>query len=179
MMVATTAIVVAAKGNGQEQGCRPAGAGRAREEERPMKVESILKSKGTKVVTTGPDAKIATVIQKLRLERVGALVIRDDGKQVLGLVSERDIVHGLAERGPELLSLRVADLMTRGGPTCVPDDSIRKVMVVMTQRRVRHLPVLADRKLVGIISIGDVVKNRLEEVELEANVLRDAYIAAR
>ncbi len=143
-----------------------------------MKVESILKSKGSKVVTTRPAAKIATVIQKMRLGKVGALVVSDDGVRVLGLISESDIVQGLAEHGAELLGLSVADLMTRGGPTCTPADSVRKVMADMTQRRVRHLPVIEDGRLNGIISIGDVVKNRLEEVELEANVLRDAYIAS-
>jgi CBS domain-containing protein len=142
-----------------------------------MKVEAILKAKGAKVMTTRPDAKIATVIQKLRLDRIGALVVSEDGVRVLGLISERDIVHGLAEHGPELLSLQVADLMTHGGPTCAPEDSIRKAMTDMTLRRVRHLPVVADGNLAGIVSIGDVIKNRLEEVELEANVLRDAYLA--
>lgn len=143
-----------------------------------MKVESILKSKGSKVMTTRPAAKIATVVTKMRLEKVGALVVSDDGVRVLGLISERDIVHGLAEHGAELLDLSVAELMTRGGPTCAPADSVRKVMADMTQRRVRHLPVLENGRLGGIVSIGDVVKNRLEEVELEANVLRDAYLAS-
>ena len=143
-----------------------------------MKVESILKSKGSKVVTTRPAAKIATVIQIMSLEKVGALVVSDDGVRVLGLISERDIVQGLTEHGTELLGLSVAELMTREGPTCTPADSIRKVMADMTRRRVRHLPVVEDGRLNGIISIGDVVKNRLDEVELEANVLRDAYIAS-
>lgn len=143
-----------------------------------MKVESILKSKGSMVMTTRPAAKIATVVTKMRLEKVGALVVSDDGVRVLGLISERDIVHGLAEHGAELLDLSVAELMTRGGPTCAPADSVRKVMADMTQRRVRHLPVLENGRLGGIVSIGDVVKNRLEEVELEANVLRDAYLAS-
>ncbi|MFQ5954852.1 MAG: CBS domain-containing protein [Kiloniellales bacterium] len=144
-----------------------------------MKVQSILAAKGTKVMTTRPGATIGTVIRKMRLDKVGALVVSDDGERVLGLVSERDIVHGLAEHGAELLALKVADLMTRGGPTCTREDSIRKVMADMTQRRVRHLPVVEGGRLGGIISIGDVVKNRLEEMELETNVLRDAYLATR
>ncbi len=143
-----------------------------------MEVESILKSKGSKVVTTRPAAKITTVIQMMSLEKVGALVVSDDGVRVLGLISERDIVQGLSEHGTELLGLSVAELMTREGPTCTPADRIRKVMADMTRRRVRHLPVVEEGRLNGIISIGDVVKNRLDEVELEANVLRDAYIAS-
>ncbi len=143
-----------------------------------MKVESILKSKGSKVVTTRPAAKIAAVIQIMSLEKVGALVVSDDGVRVLGLISERDIVQGLTEHGTELLGLSVAELMTREVPTCTPADSVRNVMSDMTRRRVRHLPVVEDGRLNGIISIGDVVKNRLDEVESEANVLRDAYIAS-
>ncbi len=144
-----------------------------------MEVQSILAAKGTGVMTTRPGARIGTVVRKMRLEKVGALVVSDDGERVQGLITERDVVHGLAEHGVELLGLKVAEPMARGGPTCTRRDNIRKVMAVMTQRRVRHLPVVEGGRLGGIISSGDVVKNRLEEVELESNVLRDLDLATR
>ena len=144
-----------------------------------MKVETILKAKGGHVVTVQPNATVGTAIRRLKLERIGALVVSQNGVELQGMISERDIVLGLAEHGGGLRDLQVADLMTREVRTCTPQDSIKHVMGEMTRSRVRHLPVLEHGKLVGIVSIGDVVKNRLEEVELEASVLRDAYIAAR
>ncbi len=144
-----------------------------------MEVQSILAAKGTGVMTTRPGARIGTVVRKIRLEKVGAPVVGDDGERVQGPITERDVVDGLAEHGAALLGLEVADPMARGGPTRTRRDNIRKVMAVMTQLRVRHLPVVEGGRLGGIIGIGDVVKNRLEEVELESNVLRDAYLATR
>jgi CBS domain-containing protein len=144
-----------------------------------MKVASILKSKGGRVVTMRPDASITSVIQRMKLERIGAIVISADGERIDGIVSERDIVYGLADQHRDLLALKVSDVMTRDVITCTPDDQIKQVMARMTHSRVRHVPVLDDGRLHGIVSIGDVVKNRLEEVELEATVLRDAYIAVR
>jgi CBS domain-containing protein len=142
-----------------------------------MKVDSILKSKGNRVVTMRPEASIATVVHRLKIERIGAVVISADGSTISGILSERDVLHGLAEHGAEVLRTKAADLMTREVVTCAPDDSIRQIMGKMTSRRIRHLPVVEDGKLCGMISIGDVVKNRVEEVELEATVLREAYIA--
>ncbi|HLB81061.1 MAG TPA: CBS domain-containing protein [Dongiaceae bacterium] len=144
-----------------------------------MKVETILKAKGGHVVTVQPNATVGTAIRRLKLERIGALVVSQNGVELQGMISERDIVLGLAEHGGGLLQLQVAELMTREVRTCTPQDSIKHVMGEMTRSRVRHLPVIEHGKLVGIVSLGDVVKNRLEEVELEASVLRDAYIAAR
>ena len=147
-----------------------------------MKVSDILDAKGNAVTTIRPDVKISTVVRRLRLEGIGALVVSEDGiedsAQVVGIISERDIVRGLAEEGAELLEKRVLDLMTSPVKTCTLEANIKDVMAVMTRSRVRHLPVVEDGRLVGIVSIGDVVKNRLEEVELEADVLRDAYIAS-
>ena len=142
-----------------------------------MKVDAILKAKGGTIVTTRPETALATAIHRLRLERIGALVVTSDGATPLGIVSERDIVYGLAERGAELLDLTVGDVMMREVITCTPQDSIKQVMAKMTRGRIRHLPVLENGRLCGIVSIGDVVKNRLEEIEMEATVLRDAYIA--
>ncbi len=142
-----------------------------------MNVEAILQTKGTRVATTRSDATIATVVHRLKLEGIGALVVSDDGKTLAGMISERDILRGFADYGPELLERRVAEVMTREVITCAPQDSVKRVMTLMTRSRVRHLPVVEDGRLCGIVSIGDVVKNRLEELELETSVLRDIYIA--
>ncbi len=144
-----------------------------------MKVKAMLAVKGSKVTTTRPYATIATVIRMMKLEGIGALVVSDDGEALGGIISERDIVRGLVDHGHELLEMRVAELMTRAVKTCTPEANIKEVMAEMTRSRVRHLPVFDDGKLRGIISIGDVVKNRLEELETETNVLRDYAISQR
>lgn len=144
-----------------------------------MKVEAILRGKGNRVVSVRPDLAVISVAQRLKTERIGAVVVSDDDRRVLGMLSERDIVHALATQGERALGLVAADLMTRTVITCAPDDTVAHLMQVMTQRRIRHLPVLRDGVLVGLVSIGDVVKNRIEESEMETRVLRDAYIAAR
>ena len=143
-----------------------------------MKVESMLAAKGDKVVTARPDATVATIIRMLKLEGIGALVVSEDGEKILGIISERDVVRALVDHGGEVLKVRVAELMTHSVKTCTPDANIKDVMAEMTRSRVRHLPVVRDGKLSGIISIGDVVKNRLEELETETSVLRD-YIVGR
>ena len=140
-----------------------------------MKVRDIIAHKGSAVVTVRPDTTVATTVHRLMLERIGALIVSDDGARVLGIVSERDIVRVVAERGAEALApdLTVEEIMTRHVLTCGLEDTVKDLMTTMTQRRIRHLPVVESGKLVGIVSIGDVVKNRVEEVELEANVLRE------
>lgn len=144
-----------------------------------MKVREILDHKGARVVTIRPDASVSTAVHRLVLERIGALVVSEDGRRVAGIISERDIVVALAKDGAELLAPghRVADLMTSHVVTCTPDDTVKQIMAEMTRRRVRHIPVVENGQLAGIVSIGDVVKSRLSEVELEATVLRDAYMA--
>ena len=144
-----------------------------------MKVKAMLAAKGSNVATTRPYATIATVIRMMKLEGIGALVVRDDADRLSGIVSERDIVLGLVDHGHELLEMQVSELMTRAVRTCTPEANIKDVMAEMTRSRVRHLPVLDGGKLCGIISIGDVVKNRLEELETETNVLRDYAISHR
>ncbi len=143
-----------------------------------MKVQAMLDAKGSKVATTRPYATIATVLRMIELERIGALVVSDDGETLGGIISERDIVRGLVDHGHELLEMQVAELMTRAVKTCTPESNIKDVMAEMTRNRVRHLPVLDGGKLCGIISIGDVVKSRLDDLETETNVLRD-YIVGR
>ncbi len=141
-----------------------------------MDVASILRTKGASVATAPPEATIADVAAKLKEKKIGALVVSDDGVKVLGIISERDILRGVADHGLELLDKRADELMTAEVLTCTPNDTTRDLMAVMTERRIRHIPVTDDGALCGIISIGDVVKDRLDEIEREANALRD-YVA--
>jgi CBS domain-containing protein len=143
-----------------------------------MSVASILKAKGAHVETTRPDTTLYTVVWDLKVKGIGALVVSEDGSTVLGLISERDIVRGLTERGTKLLTVPVSELMTSPPVTCTPGESITAVMARMTRLRVRHLPVVEGGKLCGIVSIGDVVKHRLDDLELEANVLRENLMAS-
>jgi CBS domain-containing protein len=141
-----------------------------------MKVDAVLAAKGREVATVHPSATLHTVAQRLRLERIGSLVVLDDGK-LAGMISERDVVHAFAAHRAEAAEIKVTDVMARDLVTCRPEDSLTRVLGLMTRHRVRHLPVLEAGRLVGMISIGDAVKHRLDELELEAAVLRDAYIA--
>ena len=142
-----------------------------------MQVKSILKAKGTRVITVAPHTTIDALAHRLRLENIGAVVVSSDGVTVDGIISERDVLRGLAEHGTELLVMPVEALMTHGVQTCTPEADVKDVMRLMTQKRIRHLPVVNGDRLVGIVSIGDVVKNRLDDMEMEANVLRDYAIA--
>ncbi len=138
-----------------------------------MNVEAILKAKGRQVVTIAPDAAVADAVRLLRRMGIGALIVSTDAKRLDGILSERDVVHALADRGTGLLDLRVSDLMTRRVVTCAPDDTIADLMAEMTRSRIRHLPVVDEHgRIVGLVSIGDVVKNRLEEMEFETTSLR-------
>ena len=142
-----------------------------------MKVADILKLKGQEVISVRPAELIATLSHRLRLARIGAMVVLGEDGALEGIISERDIVHGIAEHGSRCLELTVADLMTRRVATCAPDDSISRIASIMTESRIRHLPVVDGQRLVGVVSVGDVVKNRMEEMSLEASVLRDIAMA--
>jgi CBS domain-containing protein len=142
-----------------------------------MNVETILRNKGNWIATIRPDATIADAVNMLHRERIGAIVVSEDGNSVDGILSERDIVIALAEQAADLLSRTVGEIMTRDVVTCEPGDTVGELMAEMTNRRVRHLPVVADGRLCGIVSIGDLVKNRLDEVEFEAQSLR-SFIAS-
>jgi CBS domain-containing protein len=143
-----------------------------------MSIENILRRKGTDVTTISPEASIKRAADWLRAKNIGALVVMsEDG--VLGLISEREIVHAFSRYGETALSMPVKQIMKYGATTVPPDESVNRVMNLMTQHRVRHVLVLRGGELAGIVSIGDVVKHRLEDLELETNVLRDAYHAAR
>ena len=137
-----------------------------------MIIASILQSKGSEVSTVPPNEKISVVIETLKRQGIGSLVLCDEGSKILGIISERDIIGAIAERGPEVLGLPVGEIATRTVQTCRPDDSIEKVMAIMTKWRIRHLPVVGNEGLSGIVSIGDVVKFRLEEIASEADALR-------
>ena len=141
-----------------------------------MNVEAILRSKGRAVATIRPDETVGAAVEQLISRNIGALVVSGDGTSVDGIVSERDIVHGLTDRGADLLSLKVAEVMTRNVVTCDLADTVDQLMAEMTNRRIRHFPVVEDGRLCGIVSIGDVVKSRLDEVEYEARSLR-SFIA--
>jgi CBS domain-containing protein len=141
-----------------------------------MQVASILASKGRNVVTAKPDTSIPEIAQLLKTKKIGAAVVVDAGDRVIGIISERDLVHGLARHGARLLDMHVGELMTRDVVACSSDLDIDEVMKEMTNSRIRHLPVIEGGRLAGIISIGDVVKNRLDELEDEANQLK-RYIA--
>jgi CBS domain-containing protein len=143
-----------------------------------MTIESILRRKGTNVTTIAPEASIKRAADWLRAKNIGALVVMRENA-VLGLISEREIVHAFSRHGETAGSMLVREIMQYGVTTVSPDESVNRVMKLMTHHRVRHMPVVRDGKLAGIVSIGDVVKHRLEDLELEANVLRDVYNAAR
>jgi CBS domain-containing protein len=141
-----------------------------------MNVAAILKQKGRAVTTAPPTITLLDVAQRLALRRIGAIVVVDARGEVVGIVSERDIVRALSEGGPDCLEQPVAQVMTRQVVTCQETDTLDELMAMMTARRFRHLPVVTDGDLVGIISIGDVVKHHVAEIEMEATAMRD-YIA--
>jgi len=143
-----------------------------------MIVQDLLKAKETQdVATTTAERTIAEAAEHLHRRRIGALVVVDGRHRIAGILSERDIVRGLAQRGAEVVKLKVADLMTSAVLTCHPNDSLQTLMATMTANRVRHLPVEDDHQLTGIITIGDVVKARLQEATQEMDQLRE-YVAA-
>jgi CBS domain-containing protein len=137
------------------------------------KVSSVLKHKGHDVVTVGPDQTVAAVVKLLAQNRIGALpVINPDGRLV-GIISERDIIRGIAQHADAVMALAAERLMTREVRTCTSEDQLVDLAEVMTHQRIRHLPVIENGVLRGIVSIGDVVKQRLEEVQTEAEELRN------
>ena len=145
-----------------------------------MKVEEILKSKGRSVETIEADASIAEAIGRLNgPPQIGALVVPDELGQrpFAGTLTERDIIRALGKYGAKLLAMRVTNVMSRNVPTCSPQDSIARLMQQMTASRYRHVPVVDRGELAGLISIGDVVKARVADMELETGLLRDLYIA--
>ena len=142
-----------------------------------MKVAAILDRKGSEVHTVPPDATVTEVSRLLSTHRVGALVVSEDGEVVIGIVSERDVVRRLAAVGFAALDEPVASIMTADVVTCAPGDTTEQLMAVVTDHRIRHIPVVDDGRLAGLVSIGDIVAVRVRELEDEASRLRD-YITA-
>jgi len=143
-----------------------------------MLVSQIFKDKGDRLVTARPDDTIAIAAETLKREQIGAVMVVDERGELAGILSERDIVRAMPEHGPEVFGLPVEKLMTREVVTCGPGDQVHEIMKNMTSGRFRHIPVKDDGKLVGIISIGDVVKSRLQELETETSQLRDYIVGA-
>jgi CBS domain-containing protein len=141
-----------------------------------MNVATILRQKGRAVTTAGPTTTLLEIAAKLAAKRIGAIVVVGADGEVAGIISERDIIRALAAHGPECMTSSVAEVMTKQVVSCQETDTLDELMAMMTARRFRHLPVVTDGALVGIISIGDVVKHHVAEVEMEATAMRD-YIA--
>jgi CBS domain-containing protein len=142
-----------------------------------MKIADILDSKGHSVHSVLPWLTVAEAIERLNRLGIGALLVCDGNRAIRGIVSERDIVRALGRHGNDLLAKQVSDVMTHHVETCEPNETVAHAMARMTAGRYRHLPVLVDGALVGMVSIGDLVKHRVKEMELETGVLRDALIA--
>ena len=143
-----------------------------------MSVTVILSRKGNDIVTLSPDATLGDAVASLARNRIGAIVVTNGDMGVEGIISERDVVRLIGERGVDVLAEPLAGLMTKAVVTCAPDDTVPQIMERMTRGRFRHVPVVQGGKLVGIISIGDVVKYRVEEMERESAQLRDYIMSA-
>jgi len=138
-----------------------------------MIVKSILSAKGGEVISIEPTATLDTAVKTLAEHKIGALLVLGPDRRVIGILSERDIVRVLAERGASVLSQPLAQVMTRKVITCSQSDSVGVLMERMTTGKFRHLPVIEDEQVIGVVSIGDVVKHRLQEIERESAALRD------
>ncbi|MEP9368916.1 CBS domain-containing protein [Xanthobacter sp. VNH20] len=143
-----------------------------------MTVGIILQRKTSSLVTISPEASLTEAVQSLSQHRIGAVVATGPDGRLEGILSERDVVRILGERGPDVLSEPVSSVMTRAVVTCTADETVPAIMERMTRGRFRHVPVVSGNKLVGIISIGDVVKYRVEEMERESAELRDYIMTA-
>jgi CBS domain-containing protein len=141
-----------------------------------MQVSGLLQTKGAEVVTVSPEVTVNEVLSVLARHGIGAVVVSPDGRALHGVLSERDIVRALAERGADALGEAASRQMCTELVTCEPDTTVEQLMATMTERRVRHVPVLVDGVLAGLVSIGDVVKDRIDGLETETQVLHD-YIA--
>tara|TARA_Y100000813_G_C23947038_1_gene250818 strand:- start:18 stop:455 length:438 start_codon:yes stop_codon:yes gene_type:complete len=143
-----------------------------------MNVKHILERKGSAVTTIKPSATIAEAARLLAEARIGAIVVSEDGAGIDGILSERDIVRVIGTDGPAMLDRPVSAAMTANVVTCKPEDRLNVLMSMMTQRRIRHLPVVDNGRMTGVISIGDVVKERMDEIEADAAAMRDYITGA-
>jgi CBS domain-containing protein len=138
-----------------------------------MRISDVLRAKGTQVVTVVPDTTVRRLLAVLAEYQIGAVIVSHDGRSIDGIASERDIVRALAKRGAAVMSEPVTAIYTAEVRTVTPETPLEEVMRLMTERRVRHAPVVVDGRLGGIVSIGDVVKNRIDELETERTALSD------
>jgi CBS domain-containing protein len=138
-----------------------------------MNVKAILAAKGGDIISIEPTADLAAAVKLLSAHRIGAVLIRGAGGRLAGILSERDIVRAISEHGAAALTLPVGQVMTRNVATCGEDDSVASIMERMTTGKFRHMPVLSKGELIGLVSIGDVVKQRVEEIEKESEAMRD------
>ncbi|MBR9973174.1 CBS domain-containing protein [Magnetospirillum sulfuroxidans] len=141
-----------------------------------MSVEAILKSKGSNVFTIRPEHAVADAAALMTAKKVGVAVVCDAKGAVVGVVSERDIVAGMTQFGKGVIDMPVRNIMTSPVLTCGPGDSVKRIMEIMTERRIRHLPVVDNGDLLGMVSIGDAVNFRLREAQMETAVLRDIAV---
>jgi CBS domain-containing protein len=141
-----------------------------------MRVADLLRTKGSEVATVPPKVSVTGLLEDLARYNVGAMVVVDANGAVAGIVSERDVVRRLHERGAELLTAPVEEIMTSPVVTCEPSEGIDNLAEIMTERRIRHMPVVEDNRLVGIVSIGDIVKSRIQQLESDREQL-ESYIA--
>lgn len=130
-----------------------------------MRITDVLTNKGTTVATVRSEETVEDLLRLLDERNIGAVVVAGEGADLAGIVSERDVVRRLAEHGAKALGMTVGEIMTTDVVTCTPDDAVEDLTVLMTERRVRHIPVVADGELLGIVSIGDVVKSRISALE--------------
>ncbi len=144
-----------------------------------MRIDGVLRAKGTEVISVSPHATLHDAATLLRQHRIGALLVIGADEQVAGILSERDIVTAVADGGAAALANRVDAVMSAEVVVCSPSDTVEQLMAIMTERRFRHLPVVSDGALVGIVSIGDVVKRRLAEVSDEAQALHEYITLGR
>jgi CBS domain-containing protein len=144
-----------------------------------MRISDVLRVKGTDVVTITPDTKVRQLLQVLADKKIGAVVVSVDGTSVDGIVSERDVVRAFAQRGAAVMSEPVTEIYTAEVRTVAPGTSLDDVMRLMTEHRLRHAPVVVDGTLGGLVSIGDVVKNRMDELETERTALSDYITTGR
>jgi len=138
-----------------------------------MNVAAILRQKGRAVTTASPSTTLLEIADKLAAKRIGAIVVVGSRGEVAGIISERDIIRALAMQGADCLTGPISQIMTKQVVTCQEADTLDELMAMMTARRFRHLPVVTDGALVGIVSIGDVVKHHVAAVEMEATAMRD------
>jgi CBS domain-containing protein len=142
-----------------------------------MNVAAILSAKGNTVEVVGPDTPVTVAVHRMSTRSIGSLVVVGPDDQMIGVVGERDLVRAIDHHGPRFADLKVRDVVNTSVATCTVSDDLSEVMRRMTATRSRHMPVLEGSQVVGLISIGDVVKHRLGELELETHVLRDVYLS--